>query len=240
MKKRNDDEQEYSKDHCHRLLVKKVTSKIYQLFISEFTSLDHELDDIINKISSADENDQIEIHISSTGGFIFDLFKMENIIHQYFYGRAKTILNSYGYSAGALLFLTGDERIIYENSELMFHNLKTGYYGKLKDIDRHLAHEKKHWENYIRRSLKPYFTKQEIEELLLGKEFWLDATEICQRGICTGVSIFGTIMSPDLYVDYSKNKKSKDELIRQLKNVKDNLSKKDRDFIDSVSTKNPD
>lgn len=142
MKKQNDDKQEYSKDHCHKLLIKKVSSKIYQLFISEFSSLDH---------------------------------------------------------------------------------------------------EKKHWEKLHQTLIiKPYFTKQEIEELLLGKEFWLDATEICQRGICTGVSIFGTVMSPELYVDYSKNKKSKDELIRQLKNVNNNLLKKDRDFIDSVSTKNPD
>lgn len=213
----------------HNLFKSEVKSTKYRLFISEFNSVQHELDNIYNDLLDADDGDTLEIYISSPGGYTWDLMKVENIIREKFYGRAKTILNSYGYSCGALLFLCGDERVIYENSELMFHNISTFMGGKLSDIETEFKHTRKHYEAYQKRALSPYFTKTEISDLLEGKEFWLDALEICERKICTSISVFGAQMSPDLYVEYRKSKGTRKDLIKELKNLK--LSKKDFDFL---------
>lgn len=220
-------------DINHKLFQESIKATKYRLFIGEFASLDHELDEIVNKLLNATESDILEVNISSPGGYTDDLMKIENVIRQNFYGRTKTILNAYGYSCGAMLFLCGDERIIFENSQLMFHNISTGAYGKLSDLIDQVHHNKKFFENYMRYSLRPYFTKQEIEDLMAGKEFWLDALEICERKICTGISVFGAIMEPELYVEYRKNKKVRNDLIKQLKGT-NALSKRDSDYIKTL------
>lgn len=217
----------------HRLFQESMRATKYRLFIGEFASLDHELDEIINKLSNATESDILEVNISSPGGYTDDLMKIENVIRENFYGRTKTILNAYGYSCGAMIFLCGDERIIYENSQLMFHNITTGAYGKLSDLVDQVHHNKKFFENYMRYSLKPYFTKKEIDDLMMGKEFWLDALEICERKICTGISVFGATMAPELYIKYRKDKKTRCELLRELEKT-NALSKKDADFIATI------
>lgn len=218
----------------HKLF--EITEKIkhYRLFIAEFCSLEHELDDILNKLYNAGENDTLEVMISSPGGYTDDLMKIENAIRSNFYGRTKTVLNAYGYSCGAMIFLFGDERIIYENSQLMFHNITTGTYGKLSDVENQIQHDKKYFENYIAYTLRPYFTKTEIKDLMQGKEFWLDALEICERKICTGISVFGAIMEPDLYVKFRKDKKTREKLIKELKVNKEHLSLKDNHYITSL------
>ena len=218
----------------HGLFKEELKCTKYRLFIGGFNSIDHELDEIINELSKATPQDELEIIISSPGGFTTDLMKMENTIRTYFYGRSKTILNSYGYSCGAMLFLCGDERIIYENSELMFHNISTGTFGKLSDVKTEIKHNEKYFERYMKYSLKPYFSNSEMNDLLNGQEFWLDALEICERGIATGINVFGAIMDPKLYVEYRKNKKTKAELVKALKKNPNVLSLRDRDFLTSI------
>lgn len=218
------------KDLNHKLFTEKMSATKYRLFISEFNSLDHELDEIIHKLWQAQPHDELEINIASPGGYTHDLMKMENIFKTKFYGRVTTILNPYGYSCGALVFLAGDERIIYENSELMFHNVALGSYGKLSDVETELKHNKKYFENYIKNAIKPYFTKDELSELLRGKEFWMDALEICERRIATKVHIFGSYMDAETYVKYRTDKKFKKELFDELGKI-EGLAKKDKDFI---------
>lgn len=213
----------------HNLFKSDVKYTKYRLFISEFNSVQHELDSIYNDLLDASEDDTLEIYISSPGGYTWDLMKVENLIRTKFYGRCSTILNSYGYSCGALMFLCGDRRLIYENSELMFHNISTFIGGKLSDMETEFRHTRKHYEAYQKRALSPYFTNQEIKDLLAGKEFWLDALEICERKLCTGISVFGAVMEPELYVDFRKSKGTRKDLLKELKGLK--LSKKDSDYL---------
>lgn len=224
-------EENFTSTDNHNLFKADVKSTKYRLFISEFNSTQHELDTIYNDLLDASDDDSLEIYISSPGGYTWDLMKVENMIREKFYGRCSTILNSYGYSCGALMFLCGDSRIIYENSELMFHNISTFMGGKLSDIATEFKHTQKLYEAYQKRALSPYFTKNEIKDLLDGKEFWLDALEICERKICTSISVFGARMAPDLYVEYRKSKATRKDLMKELKNLK--LSKKDFDFLNT-------
>ena len=215
----------------HRLFSESVKATKYRLFIGGFNSIDHELDEIVNKLSKATPEDIIEVQIASPGGYTMDLMKIENVLRTYFYGRVKTILNPCGYSCGAMLFLCGDERIIYENSDIMFHNISTGTMGKLNDIELEITHNKKFFENYMSRSLSPFFSREEIRGLMEGKDFWMDALEMCERGICTGISVFGQIMEPGLYVKYRKDKKIRKELISKLKDAKDYLCLRDFEYL---------
>lgn len=130
-----------------------------------------------------------------------------------------------------MLFLCGDERIIYENSDIMFHNISTGTMGKLNDIELEITHNKKFFENYMTRSLKPFFSKDEISALMGGKDFWMDDLEMCERGIATSICVFGAYMEPDLYVKYRKDKKIRKDLISKLKESKDHLCLRDFEYL---------
>ena len=218
-------------EFTHRLFTEEVKYNKHRLFVGEFASLDHELDEIIHKLSESQPNDTLEITISSPGGFTYDLMKIENVCREYFYNRVTTKLNSYGFSCGAFLFLIGDERIIFENSELMFHNVSMGMGGKFNEIEDQFIFNKKYWENYITQSCAPYFTKTELTNLIKGKDFWLDALEMCKRKIATQVCVFGQYMDADLYVKYRTNPKEQRDLVKELSKLEDGLSLKDQDFL---------
>ena len=218
-------------EHVHRLFVKEKPNKQYHLFISDFDACEHEIDELVNKMSQATENDELIIDISSPGGYTVDLMRIENVCREYFYGRVTTKMNPYGYSCGALVFLFGDNRIVFENSEAMFHDISAAIGGKRSDMITEMEHSKKYWDHYIRRTLAPFFSKKEIDSLFQGKEIWLDALEMCERGIATDVCIYGNVVPRDWYIKYCKDPKHRKEMIQALYESRQNLSLKDEDFL---------
>ena len=218
-------------EHAHRLFVKENPSKTFHLFISDFISCEHEIDEIVNKMSQATGEDELIIDISSPGGYTIDLMRIENVCREYFYNRVTTKMNPYGYSCGGLVFLFGDTRIIFENSEAMFHDISTGTFGKRSDIDASIKHSKKYWDAYLRRTLCPFFTAKEINSLFKGEEIWMGALEMCERGIATDVCIFGKVVPAVWYIEYCKNPKTRKDIIKKLYKNRENLSRKDEDFL---------
>ena len=218
-------------EHVHRLFVKDQPKKTFHMFISDFDACEHEIDELINQMSQATPNDELIIDISSPGGYTVDLMRVENTIREYFYGRTTTKMNPHGYSCGALIFLFGDERIVFENSEAMFHDISAVVGGKRSDMLTEMEHSKKYWDHYIRRTLAPFFSKKEIDSLFQGKEIWVDALEMCKRGIATAVCIFGNTVPADWYIKYCEDTKHRKEMIETLYESRQNLSKKDEDFL---------
>ncbi len=215
----------------HTLFQNKKEITDYRLFINEFSVLAHEFDKNLNVLMQASPDDELEVVISSPGGYTHDLMRLENIFKEYFYNRVTTKLNPYGHSCGAFIFLMGDERIIYENSEIMFHNVLMWSGGKRSDLEEYVTHSKNYWDNYFTKMLLPYFKKTEIKALLKGKEIWLNAYEMCKRGIATKIFIFGNYMDSKDYVKYIENKEFKDELHTGLKKNIDFLNGPDADYI---------
>lgn len=218
-------------EHVHRLFANEKPSKQFRLYISEFDAIEHELDELSNQLSQATENDELIIDISSPGGYVVDLMRIENICREYFYGRVTTKANHYGYSCGAIAFLFGDERVAFENSELMFHDISTGIFGKRSDINNEIVHNKKYWDEYLERTLSPFFSKKEIDSLFRGKEIWMGCLEMCERGIATQVNCFGNVVPAEWYIKYRKDAKTRKQIISQLYEARENLSRKDEDFL---------
>ena len=193
----------------HSLFKETIPVKKYILNVGLFNHEDGVLDKIYAELESATTNDIIEINISSDGGLLSELNRLTNIINDKFYKRVTTKLNPYGYSAGAMLFLIGDTRVVYPNSKAMFHEASFGLSGKHSDLKSQTKFSEKYLNSFIIDNLEAFFTNKELDELLSGKEMWLDSLDMCKRNIATHISIYDKLIPSEEYVSNMKDNKSR-------------------------------
>ncbi len=171
---------------------------LYKLFIGDFEENGNGIQRIINALQNAHPEDVLELHISSHGGLVSELIELYNLVDTLFYKRVTTYCN-FGYSAGALASLFGEDRIIYEHSDWMMHSYSGGFIGKRDDMLTHLEHEDKRISKFFNDIMTPYFTKKELKKMEGGKDFWMSAEEMLDRGIATHIMVKGLIITA---VDY--------------------------------------
>lgn len=211
----------------HTLFEKTAIAKTFTLNIGEFNHEGSELDTILDRLSNATINDYLIVNISSPGGYVYELDKLTNIMESCFYGRITTRILSHAYSCGALIFLKGDERIVHENSRIMFHEVSKGYWGKQSDIINQHKFDTRYYKQFLTNELSPFFTRNEIKSILSGKEYWIDPYTMCEREICTDVFIFGELMKAKEYAKHFKNNKSKLKYYKDIIND-ETLSARDK------------
>lgn len=200
----------------HSLFKNKRVTTTFKLNIADFDNDIVKLNKLINKLEDACEGDEIEVRISSYGGSVEEFNQIKNTIDAYFYGRCTTILNPTAYSAGACCFLIGNKRVVYENSNIMFHDVSLGTVGKHSDVKNQSKFYAKYFDDMSKRELSPYFSDEEIQRLLSGEEFWFDALEMCKRKIATHVHMFGVELEASAYIEYCENPKNRKVLLEMF------------------------
>lgn len=176
------------------------TVKTHTLYLDDNIKPDTDLNDLINTLRSAGKEDKLVVRICSPGGVVHIANRFKTIMKSDFHGRTTTILDPYAASAGADLFLDGDVRIIYPYSYIMFHNFSAGAWGKGREILSRVGFYNNFFSKLMQREYGPYFTKDEIEDLFKGADFYFDAEEMCRRGIATKVDVNGTLIDAKKYL----------------------------------------
>ena len=180
----------------------------FKFFVGDFETDCAELHPIMNRLIKAEPDDVLELHIDSSGGNITEGKLFYNIINNIFYKENVAAFLNTGYSMGAILFCMSEIRICHEFSDLMFHDYSGFNYGKAGDMETSLKHNTKHFRNFFRALTldKGFLTEVEFEQLLIGKEFWMDTKEMCERGICTHVNTENGIIEAEKYLKNLKPK----------------------------------
>jgi ATP-dependent protease ClpP protease subunit len=163
----------------------------FRLFIDSFMERERGLHEIFNELWNANEFDTLELRINSRGGLVNEGSQFYSIIKNKFYNKTTTVLDSCGYSMGALTFCMGDKRVVTPRSDLMFHDYSGGISGKGGEIKSRYKHSAKHLRKFFKDVIlkNNFLSKSEFKQMLIGKDFWMDAKELCQRGIATHVLI---------------------------------------------------
>jgi ATP-dependent protease ClpP protease subunit len=176
--------------------------KIYKLFIGDFSDDSNDLHPFFNTLAKADFGDLLEFHIDSNGGSVNEGKLFFNTINNFDKENVAAFLNT-GYSMGALLFCMPDIRIVHEFSDLMFHDYSSVLYGKAGDMETSHNHNSKHIRNFFKRFTldKGFMSSEEFEQMLIGKEFWMDTEEMCKRGIATHVKLQSGTISAEAYLE---------------------------------------
>lgn len=200
--------------------------KIYKLFLNEFSDMTkHGINRILHTLQESGPNDFLEMHIAGPGGFVSEGLSFYNIISSIFRDRSAAYLN-YGYSMNALSFLYCSERIVYEDSDLMFHNYSGGAYGKGGEMVEQVVHTQKRFQRFFRKLIAPYMTEEEINRMFDGKDFWFDSVEMLNRGIATGIILDGEYFTRDQYFEkHTKTGEVKKSWIKKQEKAKKKAEK---------------
>lgn len=192
----------------------------FRVYIGRFRELRKGLHSVFNELKDANNLDKLEFVISSGGGMVLEGQQFYNLIQEKFFGRTTAYLDNHGYSMGALLFCMADKRVIYPYSDLMFHTYSHGSYGKGGDVKQHVKHTAKKLEKFFFDLIveKGFLVEEEFKQMLIGQDYWMEAKELCKRGIATHVIIDGQELEAKEYLKKIKeDKKSKKTKKRVLK-----------------------
>jgi ATP-dependent protease ClpP protease subunit len=183
------------------VFVKIQPHKKYSLWLKDFCESDKGLHDIFQTLRSSDPEDYLEIRIYSNGGYITELQTLYSTIKEMFYGRISTYLDNYGYSCGGFAFLFGDKRVSYEFSEFMVHQATFGVYGTQYSNEVQHNFIQKQTKRFSNKVMKEFFSKEEIDSMFTGKDYWFDAEEMARRNISTHTVVDGIELLSSDYLE---------------------------------------
>ena len=131
-------------------------------------------------ISRATEDDEIIIDLNTCGG---NPEVADVLVRELLTTKAHTIckVNSVA-SAGTDIALACKEWRISDRAEFMLHNLSVSELdGKINDLEAYTSFQSRKGRELAYRIYKGFLTDEEIAQLLVGKEFWFDATQTKER-----------------------------------------------------------
>jgi ATP-dependent protease ClpP protease subunit len=136
--------------------------------------------DMLYTLRNARDTDLILLHLNTPGGnFDTGLQIINNIGASD--ARVITILEARAYSMGAMIFLAGDELIVHDTCQLMFHNYSSALIGKGNEQQAQVLAISKWFEKVMRQVCKPFLSDDEVGRILRGEDIWMDSDEIRRR-----------------------------------------------------------
>jgi len=135
---------------------------------------------VCNKIEELTENDVVEFQINSPGG---DLTGLVALLHSIRTTEAQTVATIIGdcYSAASLLALSCDVVSVGSLANMLCHSASFHSGGKATDVRHHVNHLTDYAEGIFRECYEHFLSEEEIEDVLAGKELYLNFDEINQR-----------------------------------------------------------
>ena len=131
-------------------------------------------------LRTAAETDLIYLHINSPGGdFNTGLQIINNMLASE--AHVVTVLEARAYSMAAFIFLSGDELIVHDNCQLMFHTYSSSFAGKGSEQLAEVQALGNWFEKVTTRLCTPFLSASDINHILQGSDLWMDSDEIRRR-----------------------------------------------------------
>ncbi|GAB2181465.1 hypothetical protein DLREEDagrD3_16880 [Denitratisoma sp. agr-D3] len=131
-------------------------------------------------LRTASETDLIYLHINSPGGdFDTGLQIINNMLASE--AHVVTVLEARAYSMAAFIFLAGDELVVHDNCQLMFHIYSGSFAGKGNEQLAEVIALGNWFEKVMTRICCPFLSTAEINKILKGSDVWMDSDEIRRR-----------------------------------------------------------
>lgn len=137
------------------------------------------------------EHKEVEIVINTWGGMASQLLTMVYAVENAKERGIKIITHATGdcMSAGAVLFMLGDERIAHENTLFMFHKTRVLDAFKniipRKDLQPHQILAMDLIDNVQRRILAEFLNKEKIELLMQDDDLYMSGIDAYKMGLVT-------------------------------------------------------
>lgn len=114
----------------------------------------------------------IEIFIDSYGGYVYQIMGLVSII-QASKTPVHTIVTGCAMSCGFILLIAGHSRFAYPNSTPMYHQVSSGSWGKVKDLEENLVETKRLQKWLMEHTINnTTITKKTLKKNLKEKKDW--------------------------------------------------------------------
>jgi ATP-dependent Clp protease, protease subunit len=176
-------EPEEAKTEIFRGLIKyERQSPVRQIsyYISGNILESHYYTELFYTLRTAIETDIIYLHLNTSGGdFDTGLQIINNM--QASSANVVTVLEARAYSMGAFIFLAGDEFIVHDNCQLLFHIYSGSFAGRGNEQQAEVLAVSNWFEKFMTRTCLPFLSAAEIKDVLKGSDVWMDSDEIRRR-----------------------------------------------------------
>lgn len=147
--------------------------------------------DLIQTLKTIDEHDTVFIYLNSVGGNLWTTIQIINAI-QNCNGTVITCLEGEACSAATIIFLSGHKHIINESGAFMVHKYSHGVEGKGSDVAAQVKFTENYFDELAYKVYSDLMTREEIAQLLEGKDFWFSSKEVQERLLRSGREILGS------------------------------------------------
>ena len=136
--------------------------------------------DMINVLKTAEQHDTIFIYLNTPGGNLYTAIQIISAIRQ---SSATVVTSIEGMvaSAGTLIFLSGQKHIVNQNCTFMIHNYSHGVWGKGNEVNLRVKHMEDYFKKLAKDMYSKFLTDEEIDEVVNGKDFWMESEEVLRR-----------------------------------------------------------
>mgnify|MGYP003487986169 FL=1 len=137
-------------------------------------------DNVVDALGRASPEDIFEFKINSPGGHYSGLVSLLDAIEN---TDALVIANIVGdcSSAGSIFALKCHQVRVGPYGEMLCHVSRYGFNGKSPDNVSHVMHTAKVTENLMKEAYEGFLSESEIQEVISGKELYLDSEQIMER-----------------------------------------------------------
>lgn len=144
--------------------------------IKEASQYDHWYETLLK----AAPDDVVAFHINSPGGYLDTTLQLCDAIQT---TPANTVaFIEGGCCSGASMIAMMVDRVEMGNfSYIMIHTGSGGEIGKFRNLVESASFREKWWHDIMHSVYEGFCTKEEIEEILTGRDLWLDAEESMKR-----------------------------------------------------------
>ena len=135
---------------------------------------------VFDMLLNAGDGDCVNLFIASDGG---DLDGLNILLEGIRLTEAETcaILVGPAHSAASILALNCGSVVVTDSASMLCHNMRTGYGGKMADLDAFTTHSKRIADKLMHETYKGFLSDESIQEVIHGKELWLTADQIRER-----------------------------------------------------------
>lgn len=159
-----------------------VVHRIFSVYISGPIGAPYRFTGLFGLLRSATENDTVIFYLNTPGGQLDTGVQLLNAIRSC-RAHVITVLDGEAISMGAILFMAGQERVVQDNTKLMFHTYSGGSFGNAKSNEQAsaLSANIAHYKGVLQMYTEGFLSKDEILGIMDGKDLWLSAEQVRSR-----------------------------------------------------------
>tara|TARA_B100000749_G_scaffold243092_1_gene204185 strand:+ start:327 stop:890 length:564 start_codon:yes stop_codon:yes gene_type:complete len=130
----------------------------------------------------------IQLYIDSYGGAVYQCFGLLGVMDKSI-TPIHTIVTGAAMSCGFMILISGHKRFGYPHSTPLYHQVSTGFYGKVKDMEEKLEETKRLQKKIEHLTLeRTHISKKKLHEILKTKKDWyMSAEEALTLGVIDGI-----------------------------------------------------